>query len=119
MVVAYTEVMDDFLAWSVGGGWDDYDIFTEHDIPKGAVVEIVLANSNPAQARIVGVREDGSGLGRTLELHEAEDGGFVTARFLTTVDAGTGLIEVYTHTDGSVTCYVVGYWTGIAFTEAW
>ncbi|MQY62554.1 hypothetical protein GH146_04645 [archaeon] len=51
-------------------------------------------------------------------MHEAEDGGLVTARFLATVDASTGLIEYY-DTAQSQTYYIVGYWTDIDFTETW
>lgn len=116
--------MDSFVSAGVRGGWTDYDIHTLKGIPKGAVVEIIATNALVATEDYVGVRTDGSGVDRRLLLHEAEGGGYVTARFLATVDALTGFIEYYDSDYGKKsssiqTYYIVGYWQDIDFTETW
>lgn len=50
-------------------------------------------------------------------MHESEDGGVTTARFLVNVDSNHEVVlrNVY----GQTGFYIVGYWTGIDFTETW
>lgn len=121
MAITYTEGMDAFQSSGGGVGWEDYDIFTNNGILKGAIVEIIAGMNLVSNPFYMGVRTDGSIVDRRLELHEAEDGGFVTARFLATVDSSTGLIEIY---NAQVLFpvgwyYIVDYWTDISWTETW
>ena len=98
--------------------WIVYPIHANHGIPKGAVVELIAYNSNPFEELEVGLRNAGSSLERILDLHEAEGGGYVTARFLVTVDA-SGNIEYYRNADNNYGIRINGYWTGIEFVETW
>ncbi len=118
MTISYAEPFDSFTTPGASGGWVDYDIHTLKGLPKGAIVCIIATNVLDGAEDYVGVRTDGSGVDKRLLLHEAEDGGLVTARFLATVDPSTGLIEVY-DTAQAQTYYIVSYWTGITWTETW
>jgi len=112
--IGYTEGME---SWSQAYdlGWQSYDIFTNHGVPKGAVVEIIATNSLTGYSASVGVGDS------AFLLHEAEGGGLVTARFLTTVDVDTGLITVRNSNPdyANNTFFIVGYWTDVTFTETW
>jgi len=114
-MIAYTELFTSFVPTATG--WQNYDIFTNKGVPKGAIAEIVIANSNLALDAIVGVRTDGSALARYKRIHEAEGGGVTTIEMLVKVDVTTGLIEIYCNATTGVTFYLVGYWTGVDFTE--
>jgi hypothetical protein len=114
VVIAWTEAFSSFVP--AGTGWQDYDIFTNKSVPKGAVAEIVCANTNDAAARTLGVREDGSAINRYVMPHEAEGLGGSHVTMLVTVDASTGLIETYCDSTTGVTFYLTGYWTGVTFT---
>jgi hypothetical protein len=113
---AYAQMIDSFTI-GAGSAWTDYDIYTNKSIPKGAVVEIVLSNNDTGAENNMGVRTDGSGLNRYISIHESEAGGKTTISMLVKVHDTTGLIEAYTE---STSCVfdIVGYWTGVDFTEA-
>jgi len=115
MVATWTEAFSSFAP--AGTGWQNYDIFTNKSVPKGAIAYIVIGSVNDAAARTVGVRTDGSALNRYVKLHESEAGGACTADFYVKVDASTGLIETYADNVTGITFYLIGYWTGTTFTE--
>lgn len=118
MVIAYTEMASAAFAAGADAGWEDYDIFTNLSVPKGSVAEILIGNKADGDEREGGVRTDGSGLNRFLDLCEAEDGGLNWVSMLVQVDASTGLIELYAEVDADIEFRCVGYFTGCTFTEA-
>ena len=115
MAIVWTEAFSSFTP--AGTGWQDYDIYTNKGVPKGAIAEIIIHSVNDAVNRVVGVRTDGSSLNRTINLHEAEAGGGTHVNMLVKVHATTGLIETYCDATTGVTYYLTGYWTGVDFTE--
>jgi hypothetical protein len=98
-------------------GWQNYDIYTNKAVPKSAIAHIVIASVNTTAARTVGVRTDGSALNRYVKLHEGEAGGAVCASMYVKVDASTGYIETYCDSTTGITFYLMGYWTGVTYTE--
>ena len=115
MTITWTEAFSSFT--TSGTGWNDYDIYTAKSVPKGAIALIAMTNTAQAGANTVGVRTDGSSLDRYIKLHEAEAGGAVVATMFVKVDSSTGYIETYSSSSG-LTFYLLGYFTGIDFTEA-
>lgn len=115
MTVTWTEAFSSFTP--VGTGWQNYDIFTNKSVPKGAIAYIICASVNDAAARTIGVRTDGSAINRYTKLHEGEAGGAVCTEMYVKVDASTGLIETYCDSTTGITFYLLGYWTGVDFTE--
>ncbi|MBA7666522.1 hypothetical protein ES703_74603 [subsurface metagenome] len=69
----------------------------------------------------MGIRNLNSLLDRKVLLHEAEDGGYATARFLAVVDEATGNIEIYNSPEpGYYARYqIICYWTGVTWHERW
>jgi hypothetical protein len=112
----YTE-MDLTSVGDATGGWDTVDI-SAASVPANSIVEIIATNDATASTNVVGVREVGSGLSRTLTLSEAENGGVTTVRFLTNVD-GSQQIQLYDDNNADIIYYVVGYWQDATFTEQW
>lgn len=117
MAVVWTESFSSFVP--AGTGWQNYDIFTNKSVPKGAIAYIVCSSVNDAADRTVGVRTDGSSLDRYINLHEAEGGGSTNAGMYVKVDSSTGYIETYCSSTTGITFYLLGYWTGVDFTEGW
>ena len=114
-MVSYTEIFDSFVPANTG--WQDYDIFTNNGIPKGAIVEILMTNGTTNAGRDIGVRTDGSALDRYITIHESEDDGENGYNALVKVDASTGLIEIYCSATTGVTFYILGYFEGVDYTE--
>lgn len=116
--VAYTEMIDSFTVADAAAWTNNYDIYTNKGVPKGAVVEIALCNADANSEFSMGVRADGSTLLRQLAIHEAESGGESVATIPVKVDSTTGIIECYT---GSVTnsFRILGYFSNCDFTEAY
>ena len=113
--ISWTEAFTTFTP--VGTSWQDYDVYTNKGVPKGAIAEIIIQSVNDAANREVGVRTDGSSLARYVNLHEAEGGGATTVNMLVKVHATTGLIETYCSSTTGITFDLTGYWTGVDFTE--
>lgn len=102
----------------LSSGWQNYDIYTNLGVPKGAIAHIVCSSVNDASARTIGVRTDGSSNDtRYIKLHEGEAGGSVNYSTYVTVNATTGLIETYCDDTTGVTLYLTGYWIGTTYTE--
>lgn len=112
----YSEVIASF-AIGVDTTWTDYDLTTNQGVPKGAIAEIVCANKNVDFEREAGVRTDGSGLARFIDIHEAEGDGVTTATMLVKCDSSTGLIECYAEESDDIDYYLLGYFEGCDFTE--
>lgn len=118
MAIGYTEMASAAFAAGADASWEDYDIFTNLSVPKGAVAEILIGNKADATENEGGVRTDGSGLARKVDIMKAEDGGLALVCMLVQVDSSTGLIELYAEVDADIEFRCVGYFTGCTFTEA-
>lgn len=116
MVIAYDATIQTW-AGAVTSAWTDKDLFTDLSVPKGAVAEITIENTNAALAPFVGVRIKGSGITRTVQLHEAEApaGSGTHATMHVQTDAN-GVIQYYTD-QANVNFILLGWWTGVTYTE--
>ena len=79
-----------------------------------------MVNNSSSNQRDAGVRTNGSGLSRMLDIHEAESGGDDVATMFVQADAtANATIEVYAQNNTSIDFYLVGYWSAApgAFTE--
>jgi hypothetical protein len=104
----YVERFDSFTPAS-SGTWEDQSL-SAYGVAADQVAEIVIVNDDPGADRSGGVRTDGSGLNRTLELHKAEGGDLDLASML--VRAGNGAtIEAYAQDNTDISFYLVGYWS--------
>jgi hypothetical protein len=111
----YTEMFTNFTP--SGTGWTtDYDIYGTNGVPPNSVVEIVATNGNTGSDVDLGVRSTSSSDSRYLMLHEAESDGVQAMTWYCQVDS-SGLIDYYASTTTGTTFYIMGYWTGTAFTE--
>ena len=120
-MIAWTEDFDSFTI-GASGAWTNYDIYTNKGVPKGAIAEIIVANADKGLEREAGVRKDGSGLARIVDIHESEDNAsaaYTFCRQMVYVDASTGLIECYAEDAADITYFLTGWWTGLAWTETW
>lgn len=112
--LTYTEV--GAATWTVtAGSWQNYDIYTAQSVPKGAICEIVVANTAAGSECTGGVRADGSSLNRYFSIHEAESGGVSTVTMLVKSDPTTGYIECYDGAD--IAFYLMGYYQGVDYYE--
>lgn len=118
MAVTYTEA-DIALTLSTASSWTAIDVNTVHSIPLGAVLECILTNANETVAYHPGIRTGGSSLDRyiTYSFNDAEGGGVSAFREFVKVNESTGEIEYYTDSTTDVGIKVVGYFTGVDFTE--
>lgn len=113
-MVSYTEK---FSAMTPAGtSWQDYDIYTNLGVPKNAVCQILLLNGSGSATAGMGVRTKGSSLDRYITMHEAESGGYSSFALDVQVDSN-GLIQTYCSTTNSINFYLLGYFTGVTFTE--
>ena len=115
-LMAWTEAFSSFTP--AGTGWQDYDIFTNKSVPKGAIACIIATYNSTGTTTSIGVRADGSSLSRyVLMAPYAQSTGVNGVMMYVKVDSSTGLIETYASATANVTFYLVGYWTGVDFTE--
>ncbi|MHC4748748.1 MAG: hypothetical protein ACYTFW_02635 [Planctomycetota bacterium] len=119
--IEYTQDFDSFTI-AASGSWTSYDIETNKGVPVGAVVEIVIAHSYQTDERLVGVR-GGAETGLTTRYIDVAEGetsetgtSYICAMMPAVVD-GDGTIDCYAETAGETTFYIMGWWTGITFTE--
>lgn len=106
----YTEAWTDLGNPTADNTWQNVSV-AGAGAAANTVVEMVMTNRNAWTENRMGVRENGSGNNRRIDLCEAEDGGSDVARAHVNVDAGQ-LIEFY-HEDRGDTpyeFYVAGYW---------
>ncbi len=117
MTVSWTERFAVITPADVG--WQNYDIYTNLGVPKGAVAYIQMLNGVSNSESDLGVRTDGSALGRFLAVHESEApaSSFNGYCALVTVHATTGLIETYCDTTTNVVFNLLGYFEGATYTE--
>lgn len=112
---SYTEMIGAEFTNASSDAWQDYDIYTNMSVPKGAIAEIWCQNTTSAPM-IAGVRTDGSLLERKIAMLL---GNRTCMRMFVKVDSTTGLIETYSDNISYVSFQVVGYFTGVDFVENW
>jgi hypothetical protein len=106
----YVEKFNSFTAGD-DHTWRDENL-SAYGVSANEIAEIVMVNKNTSYQTQAGVRTNGSGLGRILDLHEAEDGGVDTATMLAAADGtANAIIEVYAEYDSDIDFYLVGYWS--------
>jgi len=105
----YTEAEDDLGSASSDQTWEDTDL-SSFGVPANAIVQIAMANEFGSSENRIGLREKGSSLDRTLDLHEAEAGGSDLATIHVNA-VGSSTIEWY-HEDVSEShkFYLMGWW---------
>jgi hypothetical protein len=113
-MVSYTETIASFIP--SGTLWQDYDLYTNLGVPKGAIAEFRITNSNNAATSVVGIRINGSALNRYFPVHESEGGGQNGVVLRVKSDAN-GVIETYCDSTTGVLFYLLDYFTGVDFTE--
>lgn len=115
----WTEAFSNFSP--AGTGWQNYDIFTNLSVPKGAIAAIEMRYTSTSTTQDIGLRTDGSSLSRYIRVapYTYSTGGNSNNMLYVKVDSSTGLIETYASATANVTFYLVGYWTDIDFTEKW
>jgi hypothetical protein len=115
-VAVWTEAFSSFAP--AGTGWQNYDIYTNLSVPKGAIAAILIRYNSTGTTVNVGVRTDGSSLERRLNIHPyVQSTGGGRHMMYVKVDSSTGYIETYASTTTNVTFYLLGWWTGVDFTE--
>jgi len=115
-LMAWTEAFSTFVP--AGTGWQDYDIFTNKSVPKGAIAAILCTYNSTGTTTTIGVRTNGSALNRyVLMAPYAQSTGVNAVMMYVKVNASDGLIETYASATANVTFYLVGWWTGVDFTE--
>ena len=108
--LAYTELFVDVGSPTFDATWTDLDL-TASGVPNGAVAEFVLANEDVDEENSLGVRTNGSALGRTNNLVEAEDGGMDMVSTHVLTDGGAGIEFYHQDVSDAHTFWLVGYWT--------
>lgn len=118
MVAQWTEAFSTFTP--AGTGWQNYDIYTNKSVPKGAIAAILIRYNSTGTTVDAGVRTDGSSLSRYIRVQPLTyTGGASDQMMYVKVDSSTGLIETYASATANLTFYLLGYWTGVDFTEQW
>lgn len=110
----YTEI-DPSGSYPNTSGWST---ITRGDLPAGAIAQVVASYQGETSNLTVGVRAYGSSLNRYIKLHEAEAGGLSLTIFWVKLDSSKRY-EAYTSEANSVNFSIIGYWTGVDFTEKW
>ncbi len=119
MVIEWTECFSSWVSTSQSYTWQDYDLYSNQGVPKGAIAVIALgwSSSSDSYARY-GIRTDGSTLNRAVYFPYGTPG-YSFATFYVKCHPDTGLIETFSVSDSpsAVTFNLLGYWTGVDFTE--
>jgi len=107
-------------SWSDLGGPTSNTTWTDRrlddvSVPPTGIAEIVFDNNNDTNGAMeIGVRTNGSSLGRVLDLHEAEGAGagVTPGRMLVTAGSdASSTIEYYTESTTADNFYLAGYWS--------
>lgn len=109
---SYTELFSDIGSPGAAATWQDKDL-SEFGVLVESVAEFALANTGTVEENQMGVRANGSSLGRLTDVHEAEDGGADYGRMHVAAD-DSSTIEFY-HQDVSDAhqFLLVGYWASL------
>jgi len=108
---AYTELIGDIGNPTASATWQDKDL-TARGVPDSAIAEIALSQQYLGDGpQEMGVRANGSSLGRILDLHKAQVGGGNLGRMHVATDAGAVIEFYFEDVAQSHTFYVTGYWS--------
>lgn len=89
--------------------WSDLDL-TASGVPDNAICEMLMCNGDENNENSMGVRSNGSSLGRVFALQESEGGGRDCGRMHVSSD-GNAVIEQYmANVSGTGEFYLLGYW---------
>jgi len=106
----YVETFHSFSA-GASGSWQDHNL-DAYGVGPGQVAEIVVVNTASDKEFLAGVRSDGSGLARTVDIHEAEPGGIDACTLLVKTGSAAGApVQLYAESDAKIDFYLVGYWS--------
>lgn len=118
MAITHTAIIGtSFDPSGADGSWWEKDMFTDHGIPKSSIAVFRLFNGDVASQRRIGVRAMGSALVRYWSMREPEDGGRTGIMVNVQLDSD-GKCEVYSAKKADTTHRCVGYFEGVAYTEA-
>jgi len=113
--ITFTE---DFQTTNNAGEWADVDLFTDHGVPKGRVVDYTCAWQGTGTEGYAGVRTNDTAIDRTFLLREAEGLGWSAYGMSVQTDAD-GIIDQYaTNTYQYMGYFNVGEVGGTAYQEA-
>lgn len=91
-------------------GWQTDDLFTDHSIPKGSVIDVLMGVWQDNADLEIGLREHGE-TGRTYLLDDGPYGqGVKWVRVFETTDATDGKVDTYSEDSSETFHYCVGYW---------
>lgn len=97
-----------------GSGWVNITGLTAN-----RVYQFLLSNEQADTAHIMGLRTDGSALGRSITVHEPEAGGASILDMLVKADA-SGIVESYRDEATTIYIYNLGYFgSEMDFVELW
>lgn len=113
--MGYTSLWSSTWAVSSTSTWETKDL-SGYDVPASAVAIIQIYNDGSGLTPNAGVRVVGSSLDRFIEMHEAEGGGKVVLSMCVQVDSGQD-IQCYSEDNTETTFRVIGYFTGVTYTE--
>jgi len=96
------------------GNWDEDNLFTDHSIPKGSVIDVLMgAGTEDYGPQEIGIRSKGAA-GRTYLMKDVwYDYGFNTVSVFETTNASNGKIETYCEDASEATFYCMGYWEAV------
>lgn len=108
----YSERFDDLGGPTVASTWTERAL-DSFSVPAKGIAEVVFANAADANlSMLIGVRTKGSTLSRTLNLHEAEAGGWDIGRMHVTGDnTASSSIEYFSEDTANDQYRLVGYWS--------
>jgi len=104
----YTELFT--LLNDADGVWTATDLFSVASVPKGAVVDILAANSTDTVRQAIGVRSPGE-TGRTFNLDKVRYAyGWNCLTVFDKTDTTDGEIEIFCDDASECMAYCMGYW---------
>lgn len=117
MTVTWTESFSSFTPSNTG--WQDYDIYTNLGVPKGAVACIMMVNTDDSSSTTIGIRTDGASINRYLAIASFGENPpyYSNVNMYVKTHETTGLIETYTSSVADTIFYLLGYWEGVDYTE--
>ena len=120
-IVHYVEGDPTVFTTTGVGTWEEYDIFTNRNVPKSTerdpvVAEILLGNQFTSISYSGGVRSVDSSLERKFGLRIPTGNGYDLVSMLVPVSSG-GKIEIYADSASWVNFWLLGYWVGATYVE--
>ena len=105
----YTELTDTLGSPMVDQTWEDADL-SGFGVPGDAVAQIAVANGWDWEENDMGLREKESSLQRTIELQEAEEGGYDIATIHVNADENSTIEWYHEDVSDNHEYRLLGYW---------